>query len=239
MPLRSAHQGPERLECLVWDLGRIAYPDFLDLQGRLVARRRAGGIGDTLVLAEHDPVLTCGRDGGEDQILVPTETLRQAGVAVVATDRGGSITYHGPGQLMIYPILDLTGFGSDIHLHVRRLEEVVIRALGEWGVEGERRPGYPGVWVGRAKIGAVGIAVTGWITSHGAALNLDPDLAAFGLINPCGLRGVPVTSVRVEAGHAPPPEEAVRVLSRHFAEVYGLKVAPWSGGGPTWTDGPT
>jgi len=208
--------------CLVQDLGRIPYAEYLALQSRFVARRQAGEIGDTLLLAEHDPVLTYGRDGGEDQVLVPRETLQRMGIPVVATDRGGSITYHGPGQLMVYPILDLGGFGSDLHLHVRNLEETVIRVLRDWGIDGRCRPGYPGVWVGNAKIAAVGMAVSRMVTSHGMALNLDPDLAFFDLINPCGLRGVPVTSVKVETGSAPPREDAVRALCRRFSEVYGL-----------------
>lgn len=230
-------------ECRLRDLGRIAYADYSDLQERLVERRIAGEIGDTLLLAEHDPVLTSGRDGGEDQILVEPEALRRVGLDVVATDRGGSITYHGPGQLMIYPILDLGGFGSDIHLHVRRLEEVVIRVLSGWGIGGERRPGYPGVWVSRTKIAAVGVGVRKWVTSHGAVLNLDPDLAAFRLINPCGLRGAAVTSVAEQLGgsreelctrvepltRADLRAQAVREVERHFSEVYDVTLVPWSG----------
>ncbi len=230
--------------CHVRDLGRIDYAEFLRIQGELVAARQKGGIGDTLLLAEHDPVLTCGRDGGEDQVLVTPEALREKGIAVVASDRGGSITYHGPGQLMIYPILDLRRFGSDVHLHLWRLEEAIIRTLAGWGVPAARRPGCPGVWVedartGPAKIAAVGIAVARGVTSHGAALNLDPDLGAFGLINPCGLRGAAVTSVRTRlerlaggnppgrdtaAAPAPVPgrEQATTDFCRHFSDVYGL-----------------
>lgn len=226
-------------ECRLRDLGRIAYAEFASIQAELVERRLAGDIGDTMLLAEHDPVLTSGRDGGEDQVLADPETLRRAGLTVVATDRGGSITYHGPGQLMIYPLLDLGGFGSDIHLHVRRLEEVLIRTLAGWGIVAERRPGYPGVWVGEAKIAAVGIGVRKWITSHGAALNLAPDLTHFEFINPCGLRGAAVTSVLGQFGEAgagrtdlPSAADlrarAVREVARHFAEVYGVTLVPWS-----------
>lgn len=242
----SAARTPARPEATlhVRDLGRIGYAEFLRIQEELVAARQNGGIGDTLFLAEHDPVLTCGRDGGEDQVLVTPEVLREKGIAVVASDRGGSITYHGPGQLMIYPILDLRRFGSDVHLHLWRLEEAIIRTLAGWGIPGDRRSGYPGVWVedartGPAKIAAAGIAVAKGVTSHGAALNLDPDLGAFELINPCGLRGAAVTSVRARlerlAGGNPPGCDAAAALApvpgreqattdfcRHFSDVYGL-----------------
>jgi len=239
--------------CLVRDLGRVPYPDFADRQRRAAAARRVGQAPDTLFFAEHDPVLTFGRDGGEDQVLVPPEVLSEKGISLIPADRGGSVTYHGPGQLMIYPVIGLERVGGDVHLHVRRLEEAVIRTLGEWGVQAGRRPGYPGVWVGgtvaggisgapgaceapasvgAAKIAAIGIGVTGGVAFHGVALNLDPDLEAFRLINPCGLRDGAVTSVRAvlqgragPGGGAPTRREAMEAFCRHFSELYGLELA--------------
>ncbi len=235
----------------VTDLGRIAYPAFLEVQRRAVRSLQASAAGSasdgdlsaaagTLFFAEHDPVLTSGRDGGEDQILVGPEVLARKGIPVVVADRGGSITYHGPGQLMIYPVLDLGRFGSDAHLHLWRLEEAVIRTLAGWGIPAARREGYPGVWTLApgpagspangglpgtvAKIAAIGIALAKGVTSHGAALNLDPDLGAFGLINPCGLAGVVVTSVRALTGRTPDRAEAIATFSRHFAGVYGVSL---------------
>ncbi len=228
----SAGGSTARPICRVRDLGRMAYPGYLDLQRRLVAERQAGESDDTLLLAEHDPVLTWGRDGGEDQVLVSREVLRRKGISIFAVDRGGSITFHGPGQLMIYPILDLRRHGSDVHLHLRRLEEAVIRTLGDWGIKGSRRSGLPGVWVGSAKIAAMGVAVAKGVTSHGAALNLDPDLDAFRLINPCGLPEAAATSVRAVAGAAPAREKAAIDFCRNFADVYGVHLRP--SGGQAW-----
>jgi len=215
--------------CAVLDIGRISYREYVGFQAELMRRRIAGEIGDVLVLAEHDPVLTYGRDGGLDQILVPPATLRAEGIEVLPTDRGGNITYHGPGQLMVYPILDLRGHGQDIHLYLRRLEETVIRAVRRWGIEAALREGFPGVWVGPAKLAAVGIAVTRWVTTHGSALNLDPNLAHFSLINPCGLSGAGVTSVKVLTGRAPARSEAVDAVTDAFGEVFGLRMIRLSG----------
>ncbi|HEY3315347.1 MAG TPA: lipoyl(octanoyl) transferase LipB [Bacillota bacterium] len=222
--------------CSVWDIGRLPYREYMRFQDALVRRRIAGEGGDVLVLAEHDPVLTYGRDGGLDQVIVPPEGLAAEGVALEPTDRGGNITYHGPGQLMIYPILDLRGHGRDIHLYLRRLEETVIRALRRWGINGGLREGLPGVWVdgggggggraGLSKIAAVGIAVNKWVTSHGSALNLDPNLAHFSLINPCGMPGAGVTSVKALAGRDPGRVEAVAYVSEAFAEVFGVELSP-------------
>lgn len=210
--------------CLVYDAGRIAYHDYLSLQARLVARRQEGAIPDVLVLAEHGPVLTVGRDGGADQLLVACAELSARGIAVVPVDRGGNITYHGPGQLMVYPIMDLAGQGKDLHLYLWKLEDSLIRALAGWGVTAGRRQGLPGVWASGAKVAAVGIAVSRWVTSHGAALNLDPDLGCFGLINPCGLPRAAVTSVCALTGVAPQWAEAVQAMADAFAAAFGVEL---------------
>ncbi|MHB0885984.1 MAG: lipoyl(octanoyl) transferase LipB [Bacillota bacterium] len=212
------------LTCAVMDIGRLPYREYRDFQDGLVQRRIAGETGDVLVLAEHDPVLTYGRDGGLDQVLVPRATLEAEGVTLEPTDRGGNITYHGPGQLMIYPILDLRGHGQDIHLYLKRLEETVILAVRRWGIDGSIRQGLPGVWVGPAKLAAIGIAVTKWVTSHGSALNLDPNLAHFSLINPCGMPGAGVTSVKALTGVAPERGEAVDALVDAFGRVFGVRM---------------
>lgn len=235
----------EQATCRVLDIGRIAYRDYLGLQDGLVARRIAGEIGDVLVLAEHDPVLTYGRDGGIDQVIVPREVLAAEGVTLEPTDRGGNITYHGPGQLMIYPILDLHGHGRDIHLYLRQLEETIIRAVARWGITGGLREGLPGVWVeapmGPAKLAAIGIAVNKWVTSHGSALNLDPNLAHFSLINPCGMPGAGVTSVKALTGRAPSRAEAVACVAEAFGEVFGVGMEPGEAGtaGATGATEPT
>ncbi len=216
--------------CAVRDVGRLSYRDYLEFQDGLVRRRIAGEIGDALVLAEHDPVLTYGRDGGLDQVLAPPATLEAEGIDLVPTDRGGNITYHGPGQLMVYPLLDLREHGQDIHLYLRQLEETIIRAVRRWGIDGGLRQGLPGVWVGSAKLAAIGIAVTRWVTSHGSALNLDPNLAHFSLINPCGLPGTGVTSVKALTGRAPERGEAVAAVAEAFGEVFGVEMVRMEAG---------
>ena len=182
-------------------MGRVGYGEALELQARLVEERRRGEIGDTIVLLEHPPVITLGvkTRGKPTNIIASAETLAAEGVSVFETGRGGDITYHGPGQLVGYPILDLRPDRCDVHRYVRDLEEVLALAIGEFGIEGRRIEGLTGVWVGpqgrEEKIAAIGVRISRWITSHGFALNVATDLRHFRLIVPCGIADRGVTSI--------------------------------------------
>lgn len=203
--------------------GMVPFQEAWDLQRRLVAARQAGQIPDTLILLEHRPVVTIGRSGDRGHLLVSHELLRQRGVEVYDIERGGSVTYHGPGQLVAYPILDLRALDEDVVRFMRALEESIIRAVADFGLTAQRLRGYPGVWVGEAKIAAVGVAVKRRVTMHGMALNVSNDLTPFAWINPCGL-GRPVTSLSRELGREVEVGEAAAVYARRFAEVYGLRL---------------
>jgi lipoate-protein ligase B len=192
----------------VINLGRTSYDDALGVQRQMHERRKAGLCSDTLILTEHEPVLTLGRNAGRGHILAGEDELRRLAIDVVPVERGGNVTYHGPGQLVAYPIVDLGGFGRDIRRYVGALEASAIRLLRRYGVEGVRRLGTPGVWAGDAKIASVGVFVSRWVTLHGIAINIDPDLSHFDLIEPCGLIGVRMTSLGRELGRAVPLVEA-------------------------------
>jgi lipoyl(octanoyl) transferase len=189
-------------------LGRMEYDAALALQQQLVEERRAGRIGDTLLLLEHPPVITLGvkTRGRASNIVASPDALREAGVAVHETGRGGDVTYHGPGQLVGYPIVDLNPDRRDVHRYVRDIEEALILAIREFGVEGRRVQGLTGVWVGpegrEEKIAAIGVRISRWITSHGFALNVATDLGHFNLIVPCGIPDRGVTSLERVAGRS-------------------------------------
>jgi lipoyl(octanoyl) transferase len=191
---------------IVLDLGRRAYGEVLELQRELVRRRIAGTVADDLlILVEHEPVVTLGRGTrGTSLPLAPAE-LERRGLAVFEVERGGDVTYHGPGQLVGYPVLDLRRHRQDVHWYLRALEGMLIDALGTLGVAAERNPGLTGVWTRGRKIASIGIHVKQWVTLHGFALNVTTDLAAFDLIVPCGIPGVRMTSVALERGGADDP----------------------------------
>ena len=168
-------------------LGQADYGETLALQRALHARRYADEIGDLVISVEHHPVFTIGRSGSRNNILVSKDALQEQGIEVFDVERGGDITYHGPGQLVVYPILDLRGFGKDIHRFVWSLEEAIIRTLEKTDISGERRDGFPGVWVGERKIASVGVYVKNWVTYHGLAFNVDVNQDHFRMIRPCGL----------------------------------------------------
>ena len=210
----------QRRELQVKRLGRVAYARGLELQEELVAARQAGRIPDQLLLLEHDPVFTLGRNARSENVLLPAESLRERGFEVFETGRGGDVTYHGPGQLVGYPILDLAPDRRDVHRYVRDLEEVMIRTCAAWGVEASRVAGLTGAWVGADKIGAIGVRIARWVTSHGFALNVATDLSAFELIVPCGIRGRGVTSLERALGRPVPTSEVMDRLAASFAAVF-------------------
>jgi lipoyl(octanoyl) transferase len=218
LPCSAPAASPRALD--VRRLGRVPYAEGLDLQARLVADRQAGRIPDTLLLLEHDPVFTLGRNARPENVLFPEAELRARGFDVFETGRGGDVTYHGPGQVVGYPILDLTPDRCDVHRYVRDLEEVLIRTCGDYGVSARRVPGMTGAWVGEEKIGAIGVRIARWVTSHGFAFNAGGDIAPFGLIVPCGLRGRGVTSLERLLGRSPDRHEVLDRLAAHFAEVF-------------------
>jgi lipoate-protein ligase B len=184
----------------ILELGLVDYDRARSIQLQLVDKRIDGKITDTFVFVEHPPTITVGRGTRDNNILVSEESLRQRDVHVCEVERGGDVTFHGPGQQVIYPIIDLEQRGRDLHRFLRDLEEVVINFLGNYDLDGERIPGRTGVWVGDKKICAIGIAVKRWVSYHGLALNLCTDLSYFNLINPCGLPSSTVSSLESLTG---------------------------------------
>lgn len=195
------------------------------LQEDLVAKRQADEIPDTVVFLEHEPVVTLGVRAKDAHLLASPETLAGRGIALAKTPRGGDITYHGPGQLIIYPVLRLSGDEADARAFVRRLEEMAIRTAAAYGVTAERRPGKTGAWTGHGKLAAIGVRFQKWVSSHGMSFNVDLDLAGFDLIVPCGLAGERVTSLKAILGEAcPAMAEVRRVMIRQFEAVMGRPV---------------
>jgi lipoyl(octanoyl) transferase len=206
-------------ELAVRRLGRVRYAEALALQERLVDERKTNAIPDTLLLCEHDPVFTLGRNTRGENVLFPTETLQTQGYDVHEVGRGGDVTYHGPGQLVAYPILELTPDRRDVHRYVRELEEAMIRVCADYGLAAARVAGRTGCWVGDEKVGAIGVRISRWVTSHGLALNVTTDLAPFRLIVPCGIGDRGVTSLQKLLGHDPGLEDVARRLTSHLAQV--------------------
>jgi len=209
-------------ECCVIRLGLCDYQEAYSLQKDLLRRRISKSIPDTLVLLQHTPVFTLGRKGSMDNLLVGPEELCCKGIAVHQADRGGDITYHGPGQLVAYPILDLGQHGRDILLVISMYEEVIIRLLAGYGIEGQRIPGCPGVWVGSEKISSVGIGISNWVTYHGFSININTDLEPFSYIYPCGIRDRGITSLSRALGREVDEKDFEERLARAFGEVFRL-----------------
>jgi lipoate-protein ligase B len=193
--------------------GRLSYDEGLALQARLVVEVRSGRAPETLILLEHPPVITLGSGARPEHVLADEAQRARLGISLHQAGRGGDVTYHGPGQLIGYPILDLKPDRRDVHRYLRDLEEVLIETLAGFDIAARRSAGFTGVWTDRGKIAAIGVRVSsGWITSHGFALNVEPDLAMFETIVPCGIHDEAVTSMALELGAAPPSdrvEEAV------------------------------
>jgi lipoate-protein ligase B len=218
---RSSPPRAPRPGVAVRRLGRVAYDRAWALQRELVAARQAGAARDTLLLLEHPPVITLGRSGESAHLLGTEAELERRGVSFVETDRGGDITFHGPGQIVGYAIVDLAGRGRDLHRYLRDLEAVLIRALAEFGIGAGRIEGLTGVWVGDAKVAAIGIRVSRWVTHHGFALNVDTDLSYFDLIVPCGIADRRVTSMEALLGGSVDRGDVEDALGRAFEEVFG------------------
>lgn len=217
------HTAPPRAREALWlDLGTIGFERAYALQMETAARRRAGWIPDVVMVGEHTPCVTLGRTAKAEHVVAEPAELARAGVSVHETDRGGDVTYHGPGQLVCYAVVHLDGYGRDVHAHARRLEEVVIRTAASYGVDARRDPGYPGAWCSQGKLGAVGFGVRGWVTTHGVSLNVCPRLEHYRLIVPCGLHGRPVTSLEEVVGVRVDVRDARARLRRAVADVFDV-----------------
>ena len=208
--------------CIAPYLGMVPYEVALELQQRLVQARTEGRIGDVILLLQHPSVFTVGRFRGGEDVTVPPERLAREGIAVFHTDRGGGITYHGPGQLVGYPIVDLKENGLGVREYVWRLEEAIIRTLLALGIQGCRLAGYPGVWVSGKKVCSIGIHVSHHITTHGFALNVTNDLRYFEYVRPCGLPGEVMTSISELTGQMVETGEIIEEFLPSFSEVFGL-----------------
>jgi len=211
-------------ECRLRDAGRMDYRSAQSLQEELAGARRDDLVPDSVIRVEHSPVVTTGRFRGEDHLLRSRAELEAAGVEFVASDRGGDVTYHGPGQIVLYPILKLRADERSVDGYMRRLEEVGIRTLAAFGLRGERVDGMTGVWVNGRKIQAIGVRLSRWVTQHGLAFNVDVDLEPFSYIVPCGLSGREVTSLERELGRPISTAEVAPVLERSFEEVFDRKL---------------
>jgi lipoyl(octanoyl) transferase len=205
-------------------LGVVDYQAGLDLQRELVEQRKAGAIPDQLLLLEHPAVITLGARNitSRANVLETPEALARRGIAVFETGRGGDVTYHGPGQLVGYPIVELPPGRRDVHRYVRDLEEVLILAVSDFGVAATRVDGLTGIWVGDRKLAAIGVRISRWVTSHGFALNVNTDLSGFGLIVPCGIADKGVTSLEQILGRPVPMAEVATAVIRRFIAVFAL-----------------
>jgi lipoyl(octanoyl) transferase len=216
--------------CHIVDLGRMGFTHAFALQTRFVAARKADAIGDVLLLCEHPHVITLGRNGSREHLLASEPVLQHKGVEFHPTNRGGDVTYHGPGQIVGYPVLNLGAIRRDVVWYVRMLEEVMIRTCTDFGVAAGREVGKTGVWVDQdanheaEKIGAIGVHISRWVTSHGFAFNVATDLRFFDLIVPCGIPGRAATSLEKVLGRRVEPSEAAPRLVQHFGQVFGLEM---------------
>lgn len=207
------------------DIPLMDYKEALDLQRSLVDTKTSEIMGRDLILfLEHPPVFTLGRRGGRDHLLVDDATLRMRGVEVFHAERGGDITYHGPGQLVVYPVVDLKKRGFKVLEFVETLEEIMIRVAADWGIKARRNPKNRGVWIGNKKIGSIGIAIRHGVSFHGIALNVNTSMDPFSWINPCGLRGVEMTSMQQALGREIVMEEVRNATKLHIREIFGVEL---------------
>lgn len=213
-------------ELWIAQLGLVPYGEGLDLQRQLAKARIAGKIAeDVLLLLEHPPVVTMGRTSKETNLMSSPAFLASRGIELFEVERGGDVTFHGPGQLVGYPIIDLKRHKQDLHWYLRQVEEALVLALASYSIPAERNPGLTGVWTGGRKIASIGVHARDWVTWHGFALNVTTDLTYFDLIVPCGISGVVMTSIARELGKATTLDDATREVSRSFASVFSLDAA--------------
>jgi lipoate-protein ligase B len=214
---------PRYRACIVHYLGLIEYERCLVLQQTLQEKRIQGVIPDVLLLLQHFPVFTLGRFRGIDHLIVPQEALPQKGITIFHTNRGGGITYHGPGQLVVYPVLNLKENHIGVREYIWKLEDVVLKSLQDYGIKGKRVYGYTGVWIGNKKVCSIGIHVSHQVTTHGFALNINTDLEYFNYINPCGLPGEVMTSISEMMGYQFEFENILKNIVTNFSKVFGLR----------------
>jgi lipoyl(octanoyl) transferase len=214
-------------KCIIRDLGRMSYGEALGIQQQIASERKQGLGSDHLLFVEHPHVVTMGRNGREENLLASEDVLRRSGIALHETDRGGDVTYHGPGQVVGYPIMDLREWKRDVGAFVRSIEQVLIDTLEEFGIHARRVPKLTGVWVGDeddavAKVAAIGVHLSRWVSTHGWALNVTTDLRYFQYIVPCGLTK-PVTSME-KLGVPADADEVKRALCRHFGRIFDFEM---------------
>lgn len=221
LPEKEPPSQADELSLKILNLGRTDYVDTWRLQRQLVSDRAANKIPDTLLITEHDPVITKGRGTDAANLLVSPEKLQEMGVALFEVERGGDITFHGPGQLVAYPIISLSSRDKDAHKYLRELEQVVIDTLANLGLTGTTKQGLTGVWIGDTKVCAIGVGVSRWITYHGLALNLNTDMKYFKLITPCGITKYPVGSLAEIAGKPFHHDSVASSLINSIAKIFG------------------
>ena len=221
----SLPPGGDGRQWLCVDIPHIEYTEALNLQRATVAARNSSVIDtDVLLMLEHPPVFTVGRRGGQENLVVSGPFLEKSGISVVQTERGGNITYHGPGQLVVYPIIDLREAKLKVVDYVTRLEEVMIRTAADWGIRAERNALNRGVWVGRNKLGSIGIAIRHGVSFHGFSLNVNLSLEPFAWVNPCGLEGIGMTSMEQKLSNKVSMQQARVSLKRHLRAVFGVEL---------------
>lgn len=208
---------------MILDLGTIDYSDALKIQHELVEKRRLGLIPDSAMIVEHPSVFTIGRSGSRKNLLVEEDYLNAQGIKVLDVDRGGDITFHSPGQLVIYPIIDLKKRVRDLHKYLRALEEVVISFLRRYAVSAGRLDDATGVWVSDKKIASIGIAAKDWVTYHGLSVNINNDTRLFSMINPCGIKNLKVTSLKEALGSPVPQDRAKHILLEEFNRIFDVE----------------
>ena len=219
-------QGTDSKRLFIAKLGLTPYKEAWDLQKRLVKMRYQGKVPDLLLITEHEPVITMGRATQKENLLVSREELKERNIELHLIERGGDITFHGPGQAVVYPIIDLSTRGKDLHGYLRDLESVIIDTLAEYGLTGTTKKGLTGVWVNNHKLAAIGVAVTRWVTYHGLALNVSTDLDYFKLINPCGITQFPVGSISSMLGREVSLDRAMNLLAEKFTGHFGYEAEP-------------
>lgn len=206
------------------NLDLIEYRRAWDFQREIVAAKLKSDLPDILILLEHNPVITLGRRGNRQHIRASPEALIAEGINIYHVERGGEVTYHGPGQIVGYPILNLRNWRRDVSWYVFNLEEILVRTLMDFGIKGTRNRLNRGVWVRNSKIGSIGVAITRWVTYHGFSLNVSPNMNHYSLITPCGLEGIEVTSLKELLGREPDHHRVKDSISRHFQQVFDLEL---------------